>query len=77
MSQSEHREAVAGEIRAVIARKQVRLDDLSVATGIAKSTLSTKLRGHSEFSVTELIDIAMALDVPAADFLPDLERATA
>lgn len=69
MSHSEHRQIVAGEVRAVVARKQLRLDDLSAATGIAKSTLSMKLRGHNEFTVTELIRVAIALDVPAADLL--------
>lgn len=53
----------------MVARKQVKLDDLSAATGIAKSTLSNKMRGLSEFSVSELIAVAVALDVPARDFI--------
>ena len=52
-----------------MARKQVKLDALSEATGIPKSTLSTRLRGLSDFTVPELIDIAAALDVSAADFM--------
>lgn len=69
MSHLEQRQAIAGEVRAAVARKQLRLDDLSATTRIAKSTLSTKLRGHSDFTVTELVLLSVALDVPAADFL--------
>lgn len=58
-----------------MARRQIKLDDLSDTTGIPKSTLSTKLRGGSDFSVPELIEIAAALDVSAASLLPaDLDE---
>lgn len=71
MSPSEHsiRGKVASDVRAAVARKQVRLDALSEATGIPKSTLSTKLRGRTDFTVPELFDLAGALDVPAMDLL--------
>lgn len=71
MSHSEQtiRSRIAGEVRAAVARKQVKLDVLSEASGIAKSTLSMKLRGLSDFTVPELVDIAAALDVSAADFI--------
>ncbi|UUW88349.1 helix-turn-helix domain-containing protein [Pimelobacter simplex] len=69
-SELDLREATAGEVRAARARKQISLDVLSESCGIAKSTLSAKLRGLTDFTVPELIDIAMALGVSAADLLP-------
>lgn len=70
MVRTGHREAVAAEVRATVARQQVSLSELSERTGIAKSTLSNKLRGKTDFSISELIDVAIALDVPTADLLP-------
>ena len=70
MSRSEHRQIIAAEVRAAVARKRVRLDELSAATGIARSTLSNKINGNSDFTVSELVEVAIALDVSAAEFLP-------
>lgn len=74
MSQSEHRrarvrQAAASELRAAIARKRIRLTALSDATGIPRSTLHNKLRGNSDLTVTELVHLAIALDLPAAELI--------
>jgi transcriptional regulator with XRE-family HTH domain len=63
------RQAAARELRAAIARKRLRLTALSAATGIPRSTLHNKLRGNSDLTVTELVQLAIALDVPAADLI--------
>jgi transcriptional regulator with XRE-family HTH domain len=72
MSQSEQhpeRAAIAGEIRAVMARQQVSARAVSEVCGITRSTLSRKLSGRQDFSVPELIDVARALGVSAATLL--------
>lgn len=63
------RRLAAGEIRAECARQDVSLLTLAERTGIPKSTLSNKLKGRSDFTVTELILIARALDVSAATLI--------
>ncbi len=74
MSHSEHRgerarHAAARELRAAVARKQVTLSALSAAAGIPRSTLHNKLQGNSDLTVAELVRLAIALDVPAADLV--------
>jgi transcriptional regulator with XRE-family HTH domain len=74
VSQFEHsgghvRRAAARELRDVIARKQVKLADLSAASGIPRSSLHKKLCGSSNLTVDELVKLAIALDVPAADLI--------
>ncbi|KAA1427877.1 helix-turn-helix domain-containing protein [Nocardioides antri] len=71
MSHSEHRgerarQAAACELRAAVARKQLTLSALSAAAGIPRSTLHSKLQGHSDLTVAELVKLAIALDVPVA-----------
>jgi len=74
VSHSEHcggqvREAAARALRSAIARQQIKLTALSAATGIPRSTLHNKLRGNSDLTVTELVRLAIALDIPAADLI--------
>lgn len=61
--------AILRELRAILDQRQVRLAALSTATGIPRSTLHHKLRGRTGLTVSELVRIAIALDVPAADLL--------
>jgi transcriptional regulator with XRE-family HTH domain len=61
--------AAARELKEVITRKRVTLAALSVATGIPRSTLGRKLRGQGDLTVTELVRLAVALDVAAADLV--------
>ncbi|WP_183101338.1 helix-turn-helix domain-containing protein [Nocardioides pelophilus] len=74
MSHSEQRlgqvqRAILRELRSILARRQIKLAALSTATGIPRSTLHHKLRGRTGLTVSELVLIAIALAVPAADLL--------
>ena len=65
MSSPQHRETVAAEVRAALARDGRKAAALAEATGISRTSLSRKLRGLTPFYVEELIAIASALDVDA------------
>jgi transcriptional regulator with XRE-family HTH domain len=61
------RQAVAGEVRAAIARHgDLTQQQLADAIEMGRVTLSDKLRGRRAFNVDELAKIAAVLDV---DFL--------
>lgn len=45
----------------------MKITELSLASGIPRSTLNNKLRGRGQLTVAELVQLAIALDVPAAD----------
>jgi DNA-binding Xre family transcriptional regulator len=61
--------SAAGVIRDVIARKQIKLGSLSESTGIPRSTLHNKLGDKGELTLAELVQLAIALEVPAADLV--------
>ena len=70
MKQSAGRRASAaavGEIRRILARDGIRIATLAAATGIPRSTLHNKLSGRGQLTVADLVRIAIALDVPAAE----------
>lgn len=70
MFRTEHdREAVAGEVRAHMARKRITAATLSESTDIPPATLSRKLNALSSFTVDELLRVARALDVDPAALL--------
>ena len=74
MSHSEQRDqrvtsAAASELREAIADKQITLTELSNSSGIPRSTLTRKVRGEGDLTITELVRLAIALDVPAAGLL--------
>lgn len=50
-------------VRVELARKNMTLVELSVATGIRYQTLSEKLRGNSELTLKEAVSIKNALGV--------------
>ena len=50
-------------VRVELARRNMTLVELSVATGIRYQTLSEKLRGNSELLLNEAVAIKKALDV--------------
>jgi transcriptional regulator with XRE-family HTH domain len=62
-------DAATRALRDAVTRKQVTLAALSAATGISRSTLGRRLRGRGDLTVTELVRLAVALDVVAADLL--------
>ena len=61
---------VASEVRAAMARKRVKQNQLAEALGLHQSAISRRLSGEIEFSITDLVAIAKLLDVPLADLLP-------
>ncbi len=63
------RQAVAQELRATIARRQVTLTVVSRDAGIPRSTLHRKLHGQGDLTVSELVRLAIALEVPATDLV--------
>lgn len=74
VSQTEHLggcgdSAGACGLSSLVARRRIALTALSEATGIPRSTLHNKLRGKSRLTIVEVVRIAIALDVPAADLI--------
>ncbi|WP_183094567.1 helix-turn-helix domain-containing protein [Nocardioides stalactiti] len=72
MSQNEQRNgpvnrAAVAEVRALVAQRRMSITELAEASGIPRSTLHSKLGGRSGLTVAELVQLAIALDVPAAD----------
>lgn len=61
-------ETVAGNIRANMARREHRIEDLAKVIGKLPAAAGQKYRGASRITVDELGAIAEWLDVPVADF---------
>lgn len=60
-------QAVAAEIRAEMARQQRRQADLADLLGLSGSSVSLRLNGHQELTISEMLRIAAWLDCdPAA-----------
>lgn len=55
--------AVAAELRAERARKELSLDQLVAASGIAKSTVQRYLGGKRDIPIPSLVELCRALDV--------------
>lgn len=80
MSYPEHRGARAGQaavraINAVITSQQITISDVSKAAGIPRSTLHHRLHGKGDITVSELVRLAVALQVPVADLLAEAAAA--
>lgn len=67
--------AVAAEVRAEVARKQISQDKLAAQVGCSRQSLNRRLTGATPFDVAELAAIAEALGVPVTQFLPTPVRA--
>lgn len=63
------RQAIAGEVRAELARKKMTFTDLAEVLGVTKQAVSARVNGHQSFRVEELVAIAAALGVEPAQFL--------
>lgn len=57
------------QLRRVIAERQIKLTELSSLSGIPRSTLHHRLNGTGDLTVAELVQLAIALDLPAADLV--------
>ena len=82
MSYLEHRgvrarQAAVREINAAITRQHVTISALAEAAGIPRTTLHNRLRGKGDITVAELVRVAIALGVPAADLITAAAEAAA
>lgn len=59
----------AANVRAEMARKQVRQVRLAERLGISQAAVSRRLNGTKDFTVGELHTVADLLGVPVADLL--------
>lgn len=62
----------AANIRAEMARRNVRQIALAKHLGLSQTAISRRLNGEVEFSVAELVSVASLLGVPAAVLLDGL-----
>lgn len=69
MTYSTFSNRIAGEIRAELARQRMPVSDLSSGSGIALSTLSRRLTGRTDFTVSEVEAICVALDLPVVSLI--------
>jgi transcriptional regulator with XRE-family HTH domain len=68
---------LAKRVEAARRDQGVAILPLSIATGIARTTLSRQLKGRSEFSAPDLVLIARHLGVPVEDWINDLGQVAA
>lgn len=67
------REAIAGEVRAAMARRRVTQAQLARRIGVSRTSLSERLNGAKAFNTDQLMQISQALGVPFLDLLPQPE----
>jgi len=65
--QTQRRAAIAGEIRAELARQNLTYTALAAATGIRPSTLTRRLRGDKPFKLEEALSIAQFLGLKLSE----------
>jgi transcriptional regulator with XRE-family HTH domain len=58
MLKTASRDEIAGEIRAALARSQVRQSELAAAIGMSQAALSDRLRGNRAFDTDQVTKIA-------------------
>lgn len=65
MMKTATREVIAGEVRAALARSQVRQSELAAAIGISQAALSERLNARRPFDTDQLTRICdhLGLDV--------------
>lgn len=61
----------ADAVRAELARKRKTQGDLAEALEMSPQTLSTRLTGKVDFTIPEIVAVAIYLDVPLATFIPE------
>lgn len=64
--------AVAAEVRAAMARKNVRQHELAAALGVSAMAMSRRVSGRIAFDVRELAEVAAYLRVDVGSLLPTL-----
>lgn len=73
MAAPTYREAVAAEVRAALARKQMTQVSLAAHIDMSRGVLSDRLAARSPFAVDELYRIADALDVDLWSLVPSTQ----
>jgi len=69
VTKTDTRQAIAAEVRAALARKQIKQSDLAEAVGMSQAALSERLRGHRAFNTDQLADIAGVLGLDLYELL--------
>lgn len=64
-------------IRAAMAWEGISIKDMAARIGVDRHTLGKRLAGHSDFSATEISEIAKTLGLSAADLMRRAEEAEA
>jgi hypothetical protein len=65
---------VAAEVRASMARLNVRPFEIIDSLDMGRPTFSRKYNGHVPFTLPELIRISRALDIPLAEIVAPADR---
>jgi transcriptional regulator with XRE-family HTH domain len=60
---------VSGEVRAWMARRGVKQQDLADRLGITQPSLSMRLRGRTRWTINDLVIVAETLKVPVSVLL--------
>lgn len=60
-------EALAGEVRAAVAKKRLKHSDLAVALRLSKAQVSRRMRGETSFSAEEFLLLARHLGISVAE----------
>lgn len=65
---------VSAEVRAWMARRDVKQEALAKALGMTQPSLSMRLRGRTRWTIQDLVIVSRTLDVPVSVLLAPLER---
>ncbi len=65
---------VSGEVKAWMARRDVKQEALAKALGMTQPSLSMRLRGRTRWTIQDLVIVSKTLDVPVSVLLETLER---
>lgn len=74
MNRDQTRQAIAGEVRASLARAGHPAAWLADAADISKTALSLKLRGDRSFTAEELVRVAAALNLDPGALILDAAK---
>ena len=65
---------VSGEVKAWMARRDVKQEALAKALGMTQPSLSMRLRGRTRWTIQDLVIVSKTLDVPVSVLLESLDR---
>ena len=66
---------IESEIRAEMGRKRLGPSEIADKTGINRKRISNSINGHRDLTVTELVSISAAMQVPAWELLRRAQEA--